>query len=118
MHPPSARPASSRALRVYLKVVVAAGVVVLAQAAFTAAHMPRPIGWLAVTVLTIVAGCFRVHFKSVSANIAIDDTFFISTALLFGPAAGTVTIALSCLLFSVLRKQRRSQVAFNTAALS
>jgi putative nucleotidyltransferase with HDIG domain len=119
MHPQSARPASSsRALRVYLQVVVAAGVVVLAQAAFTAAHMPRPIGWLAVTVLTIVAGCFRVHFKSVSANIAIDDTFFISTALLFGPAAGTVTIALSCLLFSVLRKQRRSQVAFNTAALS
>src|SRR5712692_4823152 len=107
-HPASA--SSSRALRLYLQVVVAGGAVVLAQAAFEAAHTARPIGWLAITAVTMLAGCFRVHFKSVSANIAVDDTFFISTALLFGPAAGTVTIATSCLLFSLQRRKRADQI--------
>ena len=117
---PSASPpvADSRALRIYLHTVVAAGAVVLAHSAVAAAHTPRPSAWLALTALTMLAGCFRLHFKSVSANIAIDDTFFISTALLFGPAAGTLTMAASCLLFSVQRRKRPSQIAFNTASLA
>ena len=119
MNPSASRPvAESRALRVYLHTVVAAGAVVLAHSAVAAAHTPRPSAWLALTALTMLAGCFRLHFKSVSANIAIDDTFFISTALLFGPAAGTLTMAASCLLFSVQRRKRPSQIAFNTASLA
>src|SRR4051812_21311150 len=115
----AARPAAeSRRLRAYLHTVVAVGAIVLAQSAFAAARMPRPVAWLILTAVTMLAGCFRLHFKSVSANIAIDDTFFISTTLLFGPAAGTLTMAASCLLFSIQRRKRPSQVAFNTAALS
>src|SRR3954462_1260175 len=115
----AARPAAeSRRLRAYLHTVVAVGAIVLAQSAFAAARMPRPVAWLKLTAVTMLAGCFRLHFKSVSANIAIDDTFFISTTLLFGPAAGTLTMAASCLLFSIQRRKRPSQVAFNTAALS
>src|SRR3954465_8834521 len=115
----AARPAAeSRRLRAYLHTVVAVGAIVLAQSAFAAARMPRPVAWLMLTAVTLLAGCFRLHFKSVSANIAIDDTFFISTTLLFGPAAGTLTIAASCLLFSIARRKRASQVAFNTASLA
>jgi putative nucleotidyltransferase with HDIG domain len=115
----AARPhAESRALRAYLHTVVAVGAIVLAQSAVAAARMPRPAAWLVLTAVTMLAGCFRLHFKSVSANIAIDDTFFISTTLLFGPAAGTLTMAASCLLFSIQRRKRPSQVGFNTASLA
>jgi putative nucleotidyltransferase with HDIG domain len=105
-------------MRTYLQAIGAAGAVVLADAVMSAAHMPKPTGWLLLTAATILAGCFRVHFSSVSANIAIDDTFFISTALLFGPAAGTLTIAASCLLFSLQRRKPARQIVFNTAALA
>src|SRR5258708_2485722 len=118
MSPAVPRPvAESRALRAYLQAVVVAGAVVLAQSA-AAVHMPPPTARLLLTAVTMLAGCFRLHFKSVSANIAIDDTFFISTTLLFGPAAGTLTMAVSCLLFSVQRRKRPSQIAFNTASLA
>jgi putative nucleotidyltransferase with HDIG domain len=107
-----------RAMRTYLQVIAAAGVVVLADAAVSAAHMPTPVAWLLLTAATILAGCFRVHFSTVSANMAVDDTFFISTTLLFGPGPGTLTIATSCLLFSLHRRQRPRQIVFNTAALA
>jgi len=106
------------AMRTYLRVIAAAGVVVLADAAVSAAHMPKPVAWLLLTAATILAGCFRVHFSAVSANMAVDDTFFISTTLLFGPGPGTLTIATSCLLFSLHRRQRPRQIVFNTAALA
>jgi putative nucleotidyltransferase with HDIG domain len=106
------------AMRTYLQVIAAAGVVVLAEAAVSAAHMPKPVAWLLLTATTILAGCFRVHFSAVSANMAVDDTFFISTTLLFGPGPGTLTIAMSCLLFSLHRRQRPRQIVFNTAALA
>ena len=109
---------TSPAMRRYLQAIGTAGALVLADAAASAAHMPRPTGWLLLTAATILAGCFRVHFSSVSANIAIDDTFFISTALLFGPGPGTLTIAASCLLFSLQRRKRARQIVFNTAALA
>jgi putative nucleotidyltransferase with HDIG domain len=106
------------AMRTYLQVIAAAGVVVLADAAVSTAHMPKPMAWLLLTAATILAGCFRVHFSTVSANMAVDDTFFISTTLLFGPGPGTLTIATSCLLFSLHRRQRPRQIVFNTAALA
>ena len=38
----------------------------------------------------MVAGSFSLKFASVSASISISDTFFITTALLFGPAPATL----------------------------
>jgi len=119
MAPQPARPvAPSPTLTAFVQIIVCAGAVLLALAAVDVVRTPEPGWWLALTAVTILAGCFRVHFKSVSANIAVDDTFFISTALLFGPGPGTVTIATSCLLFSLQRRKRPSQIAFNTSALA
>jgi putative nucleotidyltransferase with HDIG domain len=52
----------------------------------------------------------------VSANMAIDDTFVITSALLFGPGPATLTIAASSCLFSCRRRMPSKQIAFNTAA--
>src|SRR5204862_2118275 len=43
------------------------------------------------------------------------DTFFITTALLFGPAPATLAIALGSSVASWRRGHDRSRVAFNTA---
>ncbi|HKB11122.1 MAG TPA: hypothetical protein VKD69_10720, partial [Vicinamibacterales bacterium] len=107
------RPASSPALRTYLFAVAAAGALVLGPAVISATRMPNGAGWVAITALTILAGCFRLRFASVTANIAIDDTFFIATTLLFGPGPGALTTAAAALLFSLQRRHILRRVLFN-----
>ena len=116
---PAARPGStSRALRVYLHVVVAAGAIVVAAATVGALGTLRPLGWLTLGALALASGSFRLKFASVSANIAIDDTFFITTALLFGPGPSTIVTAVCALVFSWRRRLKLRQTTFNTAALA
>ena len=113
------RPASSsRALAVYLVVVVVAGALVLGHSALAAAHTPKPLWWMALGGGVILAGWFRMNFASVSATIGIEDTFLIATALLFGPAPPALAIAGSALLFSRRRGIPVRQIVFNMAALS
>jgi putative nucleotidyltransferase with HDIG domain len=109
---------SSRALPVYLSVVVAVGALVLAVSAAAAARTPNPLWWMALSGGVILAGWFRMNFASVSATIGIEDTFLIATALLFGPAPPTLAVAASGLLFSMRRGKPARQIAFNIAALS
>ena len=67
----------------------------------------------------MVAGSFRLNFASESATIATDeDTFFIATALLFGPGPATLAIAAGGLVFCFGGACRARQIAFNTAALA
>ena len=108
----------SRALPVYLFLVVGAGALVLAVSAASAARTPNPLWWLALSGGVILAGWFRMNFASVSATIGIEDTFLIATALLFGPAPPTLAVAASGLLFSMRRGKPVRQIAFNIAALS
>jgi len=84
------RAGSPRALSLYLWVVFAAGALVSIASALTAADTPHPLWWLVLASLAIVTGSFRMKFASVSADIAIDDTFFITTAILFGPGPATL----------------------------
>jgi putative nucleotidyltransferase with HDIG domain len=110
--------ASSRALRTYVQVVGTIGAAVLVHELFLAAFVPHPLAWLALASLAFLAEAFRLHFASVSANIAIGDTFFIATAVLFGPAPATLSTATAGLLYSWLRKKPARQVVFNPAALA
>lgn len=110
---------SAQALRAYLQVVVLSGALVLVDSALEAVRMPHPIQWLALAGVALVAGLFRLNFASESATIAIEeDTFVIATALLFGPGAATLVVATSALVFSLRRRMRARQVAFNTAAVA
>jgi putative nucleotidyltransferase with HDIG domain len=106
----------SSALRVYLQVVVSAGALVLVASAFAAIRTPYPLGWLALAALAMGTGSLRLNFASGSANMAIDDTFVITTALLFGPGPATLAIAANSLLVSCRRRMPARQCAFNTAA--
>src|SRR5437868_6577629 len=108
----------ARARRAYLSTVAAAGAVVLVYSLVTAVRSPLPLAWLALGGLALVLGCFRLRFSSVSANISIDDTFLISTALLFGPAPATLSIGFGACLLCWCRKRPLRQLTFNTASLA
>ena len=88
----------------------------LIGSAFAAVHTPHPLWCASLAALAMVTGYFRLNFASVSANIAIDDTFFMTTALFFGPAPATLAVAVSSLIVSSRRRQPARQRAFNVAA--
>jgi putative nucleotidyltransferase with HDIG domain len=109
-------PREAVGLRGYLRAIVGAGALVLLASAFGAVQAPYPLGWVAIGVLAMATCTLRVNFAGVSANMAIDDTFVIASALLFGPGPATLTIAASSCLFSCRRRMPTKQIAFNTAA--
>jgi putative nucleotidyltransferase with HDIG domain len=92
------------------------GVAVLVHAAVTSVRTPEPLGWLTLAALAMVAGTFRLNFASVSANISIADTFFITIALLFGPGPAALSIAAGGCFSTWRRRAPWRQIAFNTAA--
>jgi diguanylate cyclase (GGDEF)-like protein/putative nucleotidyltransferase with HDIG domain len=69
--------------------------------------------------LTLVSGSATVKLPSVPASISISETFVFTAVLLYGPAAGTLTVALDGLVISYwLAKRRRESYRawFNMSA--
>ena len=62
----------------------------------------QPIGWnwFVLAGLTLLTGSATVKLPSVPATISISETFVFTSALLYGPAAGTLTVALDALVIS------------------
>ena len=110
--------ARSRALGVYVAAVALAGAAVLFVSARVVSGTPHAFGWIGLTLLALLAGSFRLRFASIAADIAIDDTFYIATALLFGPGPAAITIGAGGLAVSLRRRRSATQVAFNTAAFA
>ena len=71
--------------------------------------------------LTLISGSITVKIPSLSATLSVSEAFVFTAVLLFGPSAGTVTVALDGLIIS-LWLQRKSNEAykalFNMAAPS
>jgi len=106
------------ALDAYVNGVLTVGTVVLSASAIDAIRAPHPLGWLSLAAVALITGSFRLTFASVSANIAIDDTFLITTAILFGPGPATLAIAAGAIVLSWRRQKPVRQTAFNTASLA
>ena len=103
-------------LRAYLWLVYALGGVVIAFSLAAVLRDPTPPWWLVFAALAIVAGSFKLDFASVSATISVNDTFFITTAVLFGPGPAAVAIAADSLVVSLRKKDPPRRMAFNVAA--
>jgi len=110
---------SQTANTAYLAVIVAGGTIVVF--ASTRELIVKPIGlsWFILAGVTILSGSATLRLPTVPVSFSISDSFTIAAALLFGPAAGTVTVAIDCLAISV-RLARRSfqlrRLVFNAAA--
>src|SRR4051812_3591203 len=82
----------------------------------------RPIGWnwFILALLTLLSGSATVKLPSVAATISISETFVFTSVLLFGPAAGTLTVTLDVLAISLWLARRGHptyRIAFNVFAL-
>src|SRR5688572_17792828 len=103
-------------LRAWVLTVNAIGVLVVVQSLVSLQTTPHRWEWLIFAALTAVAGSFSLKIGAISARVTISDTFFITTALLFGPAPATLAVALGTLISSWQRGHARERVTFNTSA--
>jgi putative nucleotidyltransferase with HDIG domain len=107
--PPAASPHFGR----FIAAVIAIGFAIVAYSVYELPTVPYPLGWVALAVLSIVASAFPVQVPGVPVYFSISDTFFITSALLFGPAPAAVTIAVDSLVASWRRRNDLQQVLFN-----
>jgi putative nucleotidyltransferase with HDIG domain len=100
----------------FVYTVTAVGIGVIAQSAYSLVDAPPSPGWVVLGLLGLVAAWFPVKVPGVPVYMSISDTFFITTALWFGPAPATLTIALDSLLISKRRNNKWHQMLFNFAS--
>jgi putative nucleotidyltransferase with HDIG domain len=104
------------ALRLYVAIVVAAGGAAVISGVPALVHSPHLLEWALFALFAIVGGSFMFHVASVNASIGVNDTFFIASALLFGPGPASITLAADTLIFSWRKRHSLDRTAFNTAA--
>ena len=106
--------------RLYISVVVAAGLCVLVESIYSLLRAPVEPNWLVLAVLTLLSGSFTVRIPGTPARLSVSETFVFAAALLFGPPAATMIVVLDTLVISFwLGRQTsppRSRVMFNVAA--
>ena len=81
----------------------------------------EPVGyqWLILAALTLVSGSATVRVPSIPATVSVSETFVFTAVLLFGTAAGTLTVALDSLVicFWLTRKHPETlRLLFNVSA--
>jgi putative nucleotidyltransferase with HDIG domain len=103
----------------YIATVVGVGVVTVGWSLRQLSADPPGAEWFILAALTLFTGSFTVKLPSLQAKISVSDTFVFTSALLFGPAAGAITVVLDALVISLwMKRQQRSavRVLFNITA--
>jgi putative nucleotidyltransferase with HDIG domain len=96
------------------------GLCAIAQSAYALYTDTIGWSWFVLAILTLISGSATVKLPSVPATISISETFVFTSVLLFGPAAGTLTVALDALVISLWLARRGHpfyRLAFNICAL-
>jgi putative nucleotidyltransferase with HDIG domain len=101
------------ALSVFVGIVIAVGAGVIGHSLYALPAAPNPVGWLSLGALAIVAASFALKIPGVPVYLSISDAFFITSALLFGPAPATITIAVDSFIVSLRRRNDVRQLLFN-----
>jgi putative nucleotidyltransferase with HDIG domain len=97
----------------YVSLVMMAGGALIAISLAQLPGVPYPLGWSALALLAVLASFFPVRVPGVPVYFSIADTFFLTSALLFGPAPATLTIAIDSLVTSYRRRNNVRQILFN-----
>ena len=96
----------SRPGRAYVLAVVALGGGLILSSAIELVLEAATPYWLVVAALTLFSAPLSIRIPSMRATVTVTETFVFAAALLFGPAAATVTIALDGLIVSAWAKRR------------
>lgn len=110
----------SSGARYYIGLVVLAGAATVLVSATDLVQGRLDSNWLWFGLLTLASGSATVRFASIPVAISISETFVFTAALLFGPSAGTLTVALDAAVisfWSYRKGQALYKIAFNICAL-
>jgi putative nucleotidyltransferase with HDIG domain len=103
----------------YLALIFVLGVLVLATSIRELNATEYGLRWTIFAALTMVGGFARLRLPNVPASFSISDSFTIGAALLYGPAAGVLTVAVDSLAISAQLARRKlalRRLLFNATA--
>ena len=106
--------------KAYVVAVVCAGAATVVQSLYSLWASPIRWDWTILAVLTLLSGSATVRLPSLPATISVSETFVFTSVLLFGPAAGTLTVALDALVISGWSYKKGHplyKIIFNVCAL-
>jgi diguanylate cyclase (GGDEF)-like protein/putative nucleotidyltransferase with HDIG domain len=109
----------TRAGKIYVWAIIAAGFAVVGGSMYHLYVEPPGNQWFILAALTLVSGSATVRLPSTYASISISETFVFTAVLLYGPAAGTVIVALDGLVGSFWISKRHREIhraLFNMSA--
>ena len=117
---PGAAPGAARSrARPYIIAMLMAGCAVLVYSLGQFLALPTPVEWWALALLTLLSGSAVLKMPSVAVNFSISDVFTLTSAVVFGPAAGTLIVAIDSLAISARLASSglpRERILFNAAA--
>jgi putative nucleotidyltransferase with HDIG domain len=109
-----------KTMQVYVTCVGLCGFAIIVQSIIDVATGPKQWTWTILALLTLVSGSATVRLPSLPATISVSETFVFTSVLLFGPAAGTLTVALDAFVisfWSYKKDQPLYKIVFNVCAL-
>jgi hypothetical protein len=105
--------------RYFVGLIVLAGLSVASYSIYALHRDVVGIQWFVIAGLTVLTGSFTVRVPTIAAYLSVSETFVIVSAMMFGPAAGTVTVVVECLVIAFWSKPHRGSIhklLFSTAA--
>jgi putative nucleotidyltransferase with HDIG domain len=87
--------------KLFLPAVIGAGVCVVVVSLYGLAIQPIDQRWFILAGLTVLSGSATLRLPGTNVSFSISDSFTMAAALLFGPAAGTITVAIDGLVISM-----------------
>lgn len=99
----------SRSGWIYFSAVVALGLATVARSIHTVvadSPVDPALDWLVLAALTLVSSSATVKLPSLPATISVSEAFLFVVTLLYGPAAGTLTVALDALVIGFWSRRK------------
>jgi putative nucleotidyltransferase with HDIG domain len=111
----SSRRPGITALDIHVGAVIVFGFGAIALALYSMIVTPPPLSTLVFAGLGLIAGACAVKIPGVNALVSASDTFFIASAMLFGPATAMVALALDSAALTYRRGYGIKRLLFNAA---
>lgn len=105
--------------QLFLGATSVAGFIVIGHSVHTLYTTPVTSQWFVLAALTLLSGSITIKLPAIDATISVSETFVFTSVLLFGAAAGTITVTLDGLIISLwLRRNGLAfyKLVFNTTA--
>ena len=115
---PQARRPAPNGLDIHVGAVIVVGAVTIVTSLYALVTSPPPGEWLIFTALGLIAGSCAVKIPGVSALISASDTFFIASAMLFGPAPAMLALVVDSAGLAWRRGYGIRKLLFNATASS